>query len=397
MPSLLLTVNLLDGRYHGFDTKGRPEWPPSPARLFQALVAGAAKGARLDEKDREALTWLEGLDSPVIAAPAMTTGQDFKNFMPNNDLDVELPKKEHDWKIENAVAKIRAAKRHQPLVFNQEIPFFYIWQCKDDNNHARRIGQIAKRLYQFGRGVDMAWASAEVLATEATNNRLADYPGVIYRPGGSESAYTLACPASGSLCSLIKRYEKNRNRITTILKPAPTKKAPNRKKPADQVFTQPPRPHFRQISYNSPPGRLLYELRNMTADGNSYFSWPLKDCVRLVTTVRDNAAAKLKKQFPDKTSIIEQVFGLCRHATEDDKARRLQIIPLPSIGHQHADRAIRRLLVQIPTACPLIEGDIAWAFAMPQDIDTATGEINWMLIKATKQRKQRMLHHYKVY
>ncbi|WP_409194161.1 type I-U CRISPR-associated protein Csb2, partial [Accumulibacter sp.] len=38
--ALLIAVRFHDGRFHG-----RPEWPPSPARLFQALVAAAATGA----------------------------------------------------------------------------------------------------------------------------------------------------------------------------------------------------------------------------------------------------------------------------------------------------------------------------------------------------------------
>jgi CRISPR-associated protein Csb2 len=79
---LLLSVRFHDGRYHG-----EPEWPPAPARLFQALVAGAAKGRRLSEGDRTALAWLETLSPPVIAAPAMRSGRRITNYVPNNDLD----------------------------------------------------------------------------------------------------------------------------------------------------------------------------------------------------------------------------------------------------------------------------------------------------------------------
>ena len=51
--ALVVTVRLHAGRYHG-----EPEWPPSPARLFQALVAGSAKRSTLDDEDVRALTWL---------------------------------------------------------------------------------------------------------------------------------------------------------------------------------------------------------------------------------------------------------------------------------------------------------------------------------------------------
>ena len=54
---LLLSVHFHEGRYHG-----RPEWPPSPARLFQALVAGAASGKNLPAEDRAALAVLDRPD-----------------------------------------------------------------------------------------------------------------------------------------------------------------------------------------------------------------------------------------------------------------------------------------------------------------------------------------------
>ncbi len=80
--ALLLSVRFHDRRYHGAD-----DWPPAPARLFQALISGAARGGALARSDREALAWLETLDAPVIAAPTTHAGQGFRNYVPNNDLD----------------------------------------------------------------------------------------------------------------------------------------------------------------------------------------------------------------------------------------------------------------------------------------------------------------------
>ncbi len=64
--SLLLSVRFHDGRYHGTG-----DWPPSPARLFQALVAAAAKPS-LDDASRDALAWLERQAPPTLAAPLAT-------------------------------------------------------------------------------------------------------------------------------------------------------------------------------------------------------------------------------------------------------------------------------------------------------------------------------------
>ena len=68
-----------------------------------------------------------------------------------------------------------------------------------------------------------------------------------------------------------------------------------------------------------------------------------------------------------------------RNTTDADKAQRIRIIPLPSIGHVHADRGIRRVLVEVPPDCPVRADDIAWAFSgltiASHGIDAKTGEI----------------------
>src|ERR1700678_4467698 len=102
MTHLLLTVRFLDDRYHGLlDRGGPPEWPPSPFRLFQALVAGVARRGELVDGEEvssnttftpigQALGWLQQLTRdhpPIIIAPKSKTGQAITRFVPNNDGD----------------------------------------------------------------------------------------------------------------------------------------------------------------------------------------------------------------------------------------------------------------------------------------------------------------------
>src|ERR1700728_3852284 len=110
MAALLIFVRFHDGRYHG-----RPDWPPSPARLFQALVSGAARREMLEEEDRHAFVWLESLEAPVIAAPPMRAGQSFRNFVPNNDLDAI-------GGDPGRVGEIRAPKLFRPILFDADTP-----------------------------------------------------------------------------------------------------------------------------------------------------------------------------------------------------------------------------------------------------------------------------------
>ena len=357
MASLLIAVRFHDGRYHG-----RPDWPPSPARLFQALVAGAARGERLEEEDRRALAWLESLEAPVIAATRMRIGRGVTSFVPNNDLDAlggDLSR----------LGEIRTPKPIRPVLLDAEVPLLYVWTFEDSVEtqvSADRIGIIARQLYQLGRGVDMAWAWGEILAPEEADARLLAHPGLLHRPSDGVSDAVLAVPTTGSLESLVHRYDGMRTRFQRLYLPKPTKKDPNRKVAAGQIFVQPPRAKFRQIAYNSPPLRLLFELGDRAA-------WRLDRVVELTERVRDRAAQKLKEASATASGRIDGAVIGRRDGDEGDKAIRIRIFPLPSIGHPHADHAIRRVLVEIPPNCPLPSADLEWAFSsLPLGADQAT-------------------------
>ena len=364
--ALLLSIRFHDGRYHGSG-----DWPPAPARLFQALVAGAARGSQLADADAAALEWLETLDAPVIAAPTVREGQSFTNFVPNNDLDKYGgdPRK---------IGEIRTPKTVRPHLFKAETPLLFIWTFDNDpssEGHARIVCQIAERLYQLGRGVDMAWAWGELLDADEVKTRLARHGGAVHRPSKSGTDKALLCPAKGSLASLKARYDANRTRFTYAGK--------------QQLFSQPPKPRFAKIAYDAPAGRFLFEIREATPD-ESFAPWPSPHAAELVVALRDKAAARLKNVLPEEAGKIDRVL-IGRGATEADKAARVRIVPLPSIGHVHADREIRRVLVEIPPNCPLRADDVAWAFSGLEEIDLATGAILWNLIQAEEKG---MLGHY---
>ncbi|WP_161788506.1 type I-G CRISPR-associated protein Csb2 [Desulfonatronum thiodismutans] len=383
MYSLLISVRFHTGRFHGLDTDGRPEWPPSPARLFQALVASAAKGSSLSPDDQAALAWLEGLEPPVIAAPSVRKGQSYHTYMPNNDLDTVQGDP-------SRIAEVRSAtKRFHPLIFDRDIPLLYAWRFSEDTGQAESIRSMADHLYQLGRGVDMAWAVAEVLDQEVVETRLSSHPGFIYRPALQGRGIRLAAPQKASLVSLIERHQKSCSRFTALVVLPPTKQGSLKTK-VEYTFSQPPKPRFRQVPYQCPPARLLYEARTTTKQA-SFISWPLTEAVRYVELIRNGTADKLKTALPSKAVTILRVFGLCRDATDSDKAGRLRIIPLPSIGHTHADRGIRRLLVEIPPDCPLETDDVNWAFSGFGPHDLETGEVPWMLVPAEDDT---MLAHY---
>lgn len=364
---LLLEVKLEGGRFHG-----QPEWPPSPARVFQALVAASAKGEVLEERDVEALEWLESLPPPLMAAPAATLGQEVKLWVPNNDLDSAGgdPKR---------VQEIRTAKRVRPRIFDGRVPLLYAWAVGrlNDELPAARIADIAKQMYQLGRGVDMAWAEARIVDDEALSKALQKFRYEIHRPtpgGGSDAVYP--CPAPGSLASLRQRYAASLERFA--------------REGALSVFVQPPKARFAQVAYDAAPPRALFEIRPVGSMG-SFSATPATSAVRLVEIVRDVAIARLSEALGDRARGLERAL-LGRKGDEEAAPRpeeRIRIVPLPSIGHEHADRGIRRVLVEVPHALASSAQDVFWAFS-GLSIQTPMGA-SAILVRASELK---MLSHF---
>jgi CRISPR-associated protein Csb2 len=147
------------------------------------------------------------------------------------------------------------------------------------------------------------------------------------------------------------------------------------------VFTQPPKPRSAAVFYDSQPRRFLFDLRDTTEQAH-FAPWPAAKTASLVDVLREGAAEKLKSFLSAEKERIERVF-IGRGATEADKAARLKVIPLPSIGHEHADHAIRRVLVEVPDNCPLAPEDIRWAFSgLVAASDSQTGEVLSLLVPA---------------
>ncbi len=358
------------------------------------MPAAALPG--LDNTKRDALIWLENLGAPTIAAPAAHSGQNVNLFVPNNDLDA----KGGDIR---RIGEIRSAtKRIRPRLFDAAIPLLYIWHFDGNESQAKCICDIANGLYQLGRGVDMAWAVGELIDEAEVEEQLNDYPGAVFRPSQGDKGLALDCPDAGSLESLEARHKTNATRFRHV--------KDGRKLRTE--FANAPKPRFRAVAYNSPATHLLFELRRTTVPAAPFAPWPLKSAAALVQVIRGDvdqqgtpqsgAAKKLWYALPAKQGEIGRVF-IGRNATEADKAQRIRIVPLSSIGHPHADCGIRRVLVEVPPDCPIRTDDIAWAFSgltiASHGINADTGEItsdDYWIEQLVSASDNSMLAHYGV-
>ncbi|MDE2905137.1 MAG: type I-U CRISPR-associated protein Csb2 [Acidobacteriota bacterium] len=352
--SLLIAVRFLDGRYHGREDRfdGADGWPPSPGRLFQALVAGAARGANLHPDDGRALKWLECLDPPRIAAPPARRGRAVRLFVPNNDLDAVGGDPAR-------VSEIRVPKSWPPCYFDADDPVLYLWDFESGSTEATHICDVATRLCQLGKGVDMAWANGQVLDRDAAEGLLASHPGAVRTPAGAGET---AAPHPGTLDSLVDRHRRKRERLRTV--------SADRGK-SRQLFTQPPKASFRHVGYDTPPRRLHFELRGLE-DG--FAPRPLAAAAPLLTGLRDAAVRRLQESLPAKAAMFERLV-IGRGAGARDVARRVRLVPIPSIGAQHTDPSIRRIMAEIPADCPVRVDDLKWAFTGLHPYDPQTGEV----------------------
>lgn len=365
MHYLAIYVRAHEGRYHG-----EGDGIPSPFRLFQALVAGAGISGPLEDQAKRALGWLESLPAaPIIGAPRTCPGQRVSVFMPNNDLDAVGgdPRR---------IGKIRTAtKVWRPRLFDASVPWIYAWPFEqNDEAHAVAVCLLSENLYQLGRGVDMAWAWGELLDEDALEARIAAYDGVVRRPSGVGAGLKLACPHAGSLETLERRYWARRFRFES----------------GRRVFVKAPAPSYREIAYESPPARYIFELRSAT-DSERRVAWPLAGASSLVVAARDSARAALCEAMPSRLDEIDRhLVGRKRDGSNATPAEsRVRIVPIPSIGMRYADRGIRRLLVEIPAECRLQADDVRWAFSGAKLFDADTGDV-----ALSPSTDEAMLAHY---
>lgn len=364
---LILTVRFVHDRYHGTGP-----WPPDPARLFQALVAGAAVGVSLSTEARDALAWLEMLDPPTITAPRARRARAVKLWVPNNDADAALSS---GRSYAEAVATVRAAKTEAPWLFDATEPLLYIWTMPEGDALPVGLEAVVLSLYRLGRGIDAAFAEIALTSWNDAKAILENTQNMVLRPGPGTN-YAAPCP--GTLNSLEDRHGQFATRFARVGKAL--------------AFRQPPKPLLRRIGYNAPPRRRVYHLRPTGLGARNFHPYPLTEASCLADILLDQIADRLKGELPDRTTLIDRhVRGA--GADAQDKAERLRLIPLPTIGHTEADPAIRRVLVEVPAGFGVSLEDLDWAATTLRPHDPDTGEVYpFRLVRA--EGTDPVAHHY---
>jgi CRISPR-associated protein Csb2 len=314
-----ISATFLCGRYHG------EEWPPSPVRLIQALVAGATNGGNRAAwpQVEQGLRWLESQPAPTIYSRRHRTGMAYRIAVPNNDFDVVA----REWAAGRSAdpAKIRTLKLITPRLMEEQAPHvLYEWKIDEGAaENAKLLLPAAHSLYSLGWGVDMAYADCGVNALR----RFGDWNEWIPFASGRQQ---LKVPVEGFLDDLRATYARLVKRTSGKGVDTDTR-----------ISVYGLQPYARCTASTQP--FTAFTLR--TLDGESAFSRPWTNAMEIAAAMRHAAGIALRGEtIPDDLSAY--VFGHSENGVAAD--HRLSYLPLPTLHKDHGDGRIRRVLVMEP-------------------------------------------------
>ncbi|MBI5593965.1 MAG: type I-U CRISPR-associated protein Cas5/Cas6 [Deltaproteobacteria bacterium] len=220
--SLVVTIRFLDALFHGRKDRGDPEWPPSPLRLFQAMVASTAQGRRIPEQAQSAFVWLERLTEmspPLIIAPPRVHPQPpgYCLSVPNNAMDI-VARAWCNGNYSNSgdanPATHRTMKTVRPTHMLNCDSVHYLWRLPEKVTTAERsnveyLVAAARTITCVGWGLDLVVGNG-VLLDDGQCELLA---GERWVPGFRGRAEGLRVPIAGTLTDLVTRYHGFLNRI----------------------------------------------------------------------------------------------------------------------------------------------------------------------------------------
>jgi CRISPR-associated protein Csb2 len=352
MTYLLLTVRWLDGRYHGLLSRdGPPEWPPSPYRLFQALVSAVARRGELDSALGESLRWLQTLKPPTIVAPRTRAGQIVTCFVPNNDGD-KKPDRQNRLK----------GKTFRPTLIIDRPEIHYLWPVDVDcRSQAQLACQAARYLTCLGWGIDTACADGRLIGTDEAGGLV----GIRWHPreGITQVTGLLRVPVfdhetkENTLDDLRRAHQSALNRV-------------NHGKPLNSV--EKPRT-FDRVFYHcgtNPAPRVYSAFALLRLDVQGFRSF---DTVRRARCVAGMVRHLVSQAANDAGWANERIMTFVHGHSSDgngparseDGLPRFSYLPLPTIegrGPKSSNQvvgSIRRVLVVGPPSG--IGEEVAWA------------------------------------
>ena len=338
---LRISVAFLDSQdpqFHGRADRKEPEWPPSPLRLMQAIVAANSNQLKPGDGLVEALKWLESQTPPLIVAPPAKETHPFNLSVPNNSMDFVAEKA---WSVEKYYgfsendkgnpAKHRTIKEDRAVRMLGSSTVHYLWRLNNgEKAPIEPLMSAAKRLFALGWGIDLVVGNGDCISS----SEIQRLSGELWKPVQSGSTATLRTPVPGTLHALQGRHEAFLGRIDkNVFNPVP------------------PLTRFKVSGYRRPTDSIgkpfaVFELRN---EDDSFCRYPQRKLIHIAGMTRHLTKELMLHSPPAKVDdawVERYVAGHRDHTREERETHeQFSYLPLPSIGHEYADQAIRRIMI----------------------------------------------------
>ena len=328
---LCISVRYLQPLSHGRQSNANPEWPPSPLRLFQALVAAAA--AKCNERTRleqamSALVWLENRElAGIVACDAIESNSPTQFYVPDNSTDMLVPAYK---KGEFGASPKRSEKVVRPVHLKGDAAHFLYRLPEVMCPHFELIRNAVRSITHLGWGIDVVVADAKLITTDESS-RLDGIRWKIASSGG----IALRVPKPGTLDDLIRKHHDSLNR----LKESGFHPVPPLKNYRVQRFR-------REGDIESRP-YCVFKILNPDASGYRAFSTPSR--TRDIAAWIRHAVANVCKDWPDLASFVHGHGPKGGPNESPNSFERFQYLPLPTINSAlNRVESMRRVMIVAP-------------------------------------------------
>ncbi|MGO9596492.1 MAG: type I-U CRISPR-associated protein Csb2 [Isosphaeraceae bacterium] len=345
--SVCISIRFLQALCHGRGDLEKPEWPPSPLRVFQSLVAAAA--ARWNERElinhaAASLRWMERQPPPLIVAlPGEPSTVKYRLYVPDNVGD----KVAASWTRgrDGTIADYRTEKEVRPIHLARDgDAVHYLWSLSDPGpdcaKHLEVLLAAARSVTHLGWGVDMVVACGSIISAAEADK----LEGERWRPAGDDAGTALRVPIDGTLDDLIGRHAAFLGRVRP-----------------DGFHPVPPLSRFRVVGYSratDPPQRPVAAFSLLKPDASGFRPFDaVQHTVTVAAMMRHAASADAVAHalgWPaEKVAAFVLGHGESRGEAHAPVAGpRLAFIPFPSIqprgsGHAEVVGSVRRALLTV--------------------------------------------------
>jgi CRISPR-associated protein Csb2 len=382
---LAIEVELLTGRYAAtaHNDRGRAEWPPHPARFFSALVAALHDRDEVHQSERAALLWLEAQSAPSLwVDPESRVGrrqvQDV--YVPVNDvtlgLDTEIRSAEEALQQADGASKRRAAERRlaaarsAPNVVDRNrslsaletataiMPAPFVgYGGKKDGRMLRQQGRT-RQVRTFPVVIPetptfaLIWLDADATEHREALERLCAR---VTRLGHSSSLVRCTV-VDRDICPTLVPSDDGDTTLRVI--------GPGQLDRLDRAFDHHRGAENRVLPARPQRYRSASEVAAPTARAESVFSsdWVVFERVggsRPLASRSTDLASALRGALLEQHGNRELPGTLSGHAESGPAEQpHVAFVPLPFVGHEHADGAIMGCALVLPRQLPTADREI---------------------------------------